>query len=197
MASTPGFEPGPHWWEASALTTAPPLLPILIQFNKSTVIFRSLYTCRLNDVRMFKTQVMSRRVVSRQFFCFWSCCISVATTVLLFIMAMLEHQMTRRSMMATCGEYSWISSTAEHVITLYSQWSICLSMVKRVSFCFSLFDMGGEYYCYTSDITCSFPANGKFTEDQRNIYEAVYKASRAVMAAVKPGECRPACVVCI
>ena len=27
MASTPGFEPGPHWWEASALTTAPPLLP--------------------------------------------------------------------------------------------------------------------------------------------------------------------------
>ena len=23
MASTPGFEPGPHWWEASALTTAP------------------------------------------------------------------------------------------------------------------------------------------------------------------------------
>ena len=21
MASTPGFEPGPHWWEASALTT--------------------------------------------------------------------------------------------------------------------------------------------------------------------------------
>ena len=26
MASTPGFELGPHWWEASALTTAPPLL---------------------------------------------------------------------------------------------------------------------------------------------------------------------------
>ena len=26
MASAPEFEPGPHWWEASALTTAPPLL---------------------------------------------------------------------------------------------------------------------------------------------------------------------------
>ncbi|XP_030649972.1 xaa-Pro dipeptidase-like [Chanos chanos] len=25
-----------------------------------------------------------------------------------------------------------------------------------------LFDMGGKYYCYTSYITCSFPANGKF-----------------------------------
>ena len=29
MASTPGFEPGPQWWEASALTTAPPLLPLI------------------------------------------------------------------------------------------------------------------------------------------------------------------------
>ena len=27
MASTPGFEPGPHWWEASALTTATSLAP--------------------------------------------------------------------------------------------------------------------------------------------------------------------------
>jgi Xaa-Pro dipeptidase len=47
--------------------------------------------------------------------------------------------------------------------------------------------MGGEYYCYGSDITCSFPVNGKFTEKQRNIYEAVLRASRAVMAQVKPG----------
>ncbi|XP_061525466.1 xaa-Pro dipeptidase [Phycodurus eques] len=50
-----------------------------------------------------------------------------------------------------------------------------------------LFDMGGEYYCYSSDITCSFPANGKFTTDQRAIYEAVLKASRTVMAAIRPG----------
>ena len=28
MASTPGFEPGPHWWEASALTTVPFLAPV-------------------------------------------------------------------------------------------------------------------------------------------------------------------------
>ena len=50
-----------------------------------------------------------------------------------------------------------------------------------------LFDMGGEYCCYTSDITCSFPVNGKFTEDQKIIYNAVLKASRAVLAAAKPG----------
>ena len=33
MASTPGFEPGPHWWEASALSTAPPL-PLLLDFSR-------------------------------------------------------------------------------------------------------------------------------------------------------------------
>ena len=26
MALTPGFEPGPHWWEMSTLTTAPSFL---------------------------------------------------------------------------------------------------------------------------------------------------------------------------
>ncbi|CAF90443.1 unnamed protein product, partial [Tetraodon nigroviridis] len=54
-----------------------------------------------------------------------------------------------------------------------------------------LFDMGGEYYCYSSDITCSFPANGRFTPDQRAVYEAVLKSSRAVMAAIKPGKAPP------
>ena len=42
MASTPGFEPGRHWWEASALAIAPPLLPKcmyhLQSFKQITVI---------------------------------------------------------------------------------------------------------------------------------------------------------------
>ncbi|XP_011869675.1 PREDICTED: xaa-Pro dipeptidase isoform X2 [Vollenhovia emeryi] len=50
-----------------------------------------------------------------------------------------------------------------------------------------LFDMGGNYCGYAADITCSFPANGKFTEDQKLIYNAVLKARDAVLAAAKPG----------
>ncbi|CAH8870825.1 unnamed protein product [Trichobilharzia szidati] len=50
-----------------------------------------------------------------------------------------------------------------------------------------LFDMGGEYYCYSSDITCSFPVNGRFTDDQKLIYNAVLRASRAVLHEIRPG----------
>ena len=50
-----------------------------------------------------------------------------------------------------------------------------------------LFDMGGEYYCYGSDITCTFPSNGKFNPKQKTIYEATLKSNRAVLHAVKPG----------
>ncbi|XP_024889937.1 uncharacterized protein LOC112466210 [Temnothorax curvispinosus] len=50
-----------------------------------------------------------------------------------------------------------------------------------------LFDMGGNYCGYAADITCSFPANGKFTEDQKLIYNAVLKARDAVIKAAKPG----------
>ena len=53
--------------------------------------------------------------------------------------------------------------------------------------------MGGEYYRYSSDITCTFPANGVFTEQQKHIYNAVLKANRAVLAAVKPGVCIYVC----
>ena len=60
MASTQGFEPGPHWWEASALTTAPPLrlensrlvsLPIQRNLFGSTYVWFHLFTIIiLNDV---------------------------------------------------------------------------------------------------------------------------------------------------
>ena len=32
MTLSPGLEPGPHWWEASALTAVPSLLPQLLPY---------------------------------------------------------------------------------------------------------------------------------------------------------------------
>jgi len=50
-----------------------------------------------------------------------------------------------------------------------------------------LYDMGAEYHCYGADITCSFPVNGKFTEQQRDIYTAVLTAQEAVFSQLRPG----------
>lgn len=47
--------------------------------------------------------------------------------------------------------------------------------------------MGGNYCGYAADITCSFPANGKFTDDQKIVYNAVLDARNAVMNTAKPG----------
>ncbi|EFJ17439.1 hypothetical protein SELMODRAFT_114689 [Selaginella moellendorffii] len=51
----------------------------------------------------------------------------------------------------------------------------------------ALLDMGAEYHFYGSDITCSFPVNGKFTEKQRLIYTGVLEAQKAVISKMKPG----------
>lgn len=58
-------------------------------------------------------------------------------------------------------------------------------LIKETDMC--LFDMGCEYHCYASDITCSFPVSGKFTPEQSIIYNAVLNSSRAVLNSAKPG----------
>lgn len=50
-----------------------------------------------------------------------------------------------------------------------------------------LIDAGGEYENYAADITRTFPVNGKFSLEQKSIYELVLKAQKAGIAAVKPG----------
>ncbi|PHJ19561.1 peptidase d [Cystoisospora suis] len=50
-----------------------------------------------------------------------------------------------------------------------------------------LFDMGGEYAGYSTDITVSFPVSGCFTPEQRTVYEAVLRAQQAVEASMRPG----------
>ncbi|CAL8172017.1 unnamed protein product [Prunus armeniaca] len=51
----------------------------------------------------------------------------------------------------------------------------------------ALLDMGAEYNFYGSDITCSYPVNGKFSSDQALIYNAVLEAHNAVISTMKPG----------
>jgi Xaa-Pro aminopeptidase len=50
-----------------------------------------------------------------------------------------------------------------------------------------LMDVGAEYHGYSADITRTFPANGKFTDQQKAIYEIVYKAQEEVFKLCHPG----------
>ena len=50
-----------------------------------------------------------------------------------------------------------------------------------------LIDAGGEHRGYTADITRCFPANGRFSGPQKEIYEVVLAAQKAATAELKPG----------
>jgi Xaa-Pro aminopeptidase len=50
-----------------------------------------------------------------------------------------------------------------------------------------LFDLGAEYNLYKSDITRTIPANGKFTERQKLIYNIVLNGQKLVFEHIKPG----------
>jgi Xaa-Pro aminopeptidase len=50
-----------------------------------------------------------------------------------------------------------------------------------------LIDSAGEYHNYTSDITRSYPVNGKFTPEQRAIYEIVYAGQEVGINLCKSG----------
>jgi Xaa-Pro aminopeptidase len=50
-----------------------------------------------------------------------------------------------------------------------------------------LIDAGCELDGYASDITRTFPANGKFTGPQRTLYELVLASQEAAIAATRPG----------
>ena len=50
-----------------------------------------------------------------------------------------------------------------------------------------LLDLGVRYEGYCSDITRTYPVNGRFTERQRQVYEIVLRANKEVAAQAKPG----------
>ena len=50
-----------------------------------------------------------------------------------------------------------------------------------------LIDAGCEYDCYASDITRTFPVSGRFTAEQRALYEVVLEAQLAAIEKVRPG----------
>ena len=51
-----------------------------------------------------------------------------------------------------------------------------------------LIDAGCEFDGYAADITRTYPANGRFSDAQRTLYELVLRAQAAAIAAIVPGQ---------
>lgn len=52
----------------------------------------------------------------------------------------------------------------------------------------ALMDLGAEFEGYSTDITCSYPVNGRFSDRQKAIYEIVLDSNLAVQKAMAPGQ---------
>ena len=52
-----------------------------------------------------------------------------------------------------------------------------------------LIDAGCELDSYASDITRTFPANGRFSGPQKELYEIVLEAQKAAIELIAPGKC--------
>ena len=50
-----------------------------------------------------------------------------------------------------------------------------------------LFDLGAQYKYYNADITRTFPANGRFTRRQKQVYDSVLKVNLKIISEIKPG----------
>ena len=48
-------------------------------------------------------------------------------------------------------------------------------------------DSGAEYGYYATDVTRTYPASGRFSSEQRAIYDVVLAAQKAAMAQIRPG----------
>ncbi len=97
------------------------------------------------------------------------------------IEAELHHEFTRQG--ARFPAYSSIVAGGENACILH--YTENESRLKNGDML--LIDAGAEYQGYASDITRTFPINGKFTGAQKDLYNLVLQAQLAAIETVKPG----------
>ena len=90
---------------------------------------------------------------------------------------------TFREMGACCPAYPSIVAAGANATTLH--YDVNDAPIDRNSL--MLTDVGAEVEGYAADTTRTYPVSGKFSADQHAIYDAVYAAQEATLAAMRPG----------
>lgn len=97
------------------------------------------------------------------------------------VQATIEY--TFRVMGACCWGYESIVASGKNATTLHYESDDAPIDRKGLM----LTDVGAEVDGYTADVTRTYPVSGKFTDAQRAIYEAVFKAQNAGLELMRPG----------
>lgn len=97
------------------------------------------------------------------------------------VQATIEYTFRERG--ACCWGYPSIVASGAHATTLH--YVNDDAEINRGDLL--LADVGADYEGYTADVTRTYPVSGKFTPDQRAVYDAVYRASERSIALARPG----------
>lgn len=97
------------------------------------------------------------------------------------VQAVLAHHFLMKG--ASREGYNYIVATGNNATTLHYNFNDQTCKDGQLL----LIDAGAEYNYFTGDITRTFPVNGKFTDEQAEVYEGVLKVQKDIIAMIKPG----------
>jgi len=97
------------------------------------------------------------------------------------LQALYEYAFLRQG--AEYYGYPCINGSAENSVVLHYN----TNRKKINSGDLVLSDCAAEYHGYSSDVTRTYPANGKFTKEQKEIYQIVLNTQKSAIAKITPG----------
>lgn len=97
------------------------------------------------------------------------------------LQAILEYNFLKNGAMSPA--YPSIVGSGSNATCLHYDFNDCMIEDNHLV----LIDAGAEYEYYAADITRTFPANGKFTPLQRDLYNIVLSAQISAINEIKPG----------
>ena len=93
------------------------------------------------------------------------------------------HEFVHKKYGAEHVGYGSIIGSGENGCTLHYE----VNSKTRIGNEMLLMDVGAEYHGYTADVTRTIPADGKFSKEERAIYQLVYDAQEAAFKLLKDG----------
>lgn len=93
------------------------------------------------------------------------------------------HEYVHKKYGAEHVGYGSIIGSGENGCTLHYE----VNSKTRIGNSLLLMDVGAEYHGYTADVTRTIPVDGKFSEEERAIYQLVYDAQEAAFQLLKSG----------